>query len=80
MKVHALFFASYAEAFGRSEQAIELPAGATVDDFVAAIRTDPAAARVPPHPLVAVNQRYARADTKLADGDEVALIPPVAGG
>ncbi len=80
MKVHALFFASYAEAFGRSEQAIELPAGATVDDFVAAIRNDPAAARVPPHPLVAVNQRYARPDTKLADGDEVALIPPVAGG
>lgn len=80
MKVHALFFASYAEAFGRAEQAIELPAGATVDDFVAAIRRDPAAARVPPHPLVAVNQRYARPETKLADGDEVALIPPVAGG
>ena len=80
MKVRALFFASYAEAFGRGEQAIELPAGATVDDFVAAIRKDPAAARVPPRPLVAVNQRYARPETRLAEGDEVALIPPVAGG
>ncbi len=80
MKVRALFFASYAEAFGRQEQALELPAGATVDDFLAAIRKDPAAARVPPSPLVAVNQRYARPETKLAEGDEVALIPPVAGG
>ncbi len=80
MKVRALFFASYAEAFGRQEQALDLPAGATVDDFLAAIRKDPAAARVPPSPLVAVNQRYARPETKLAEGDEVALIPPVAGG
>jgi len=80
MKVRALFFASYAEAFGRAEQAIELQAGATVSDFVAAIRSDPAAKGVPPSPLVAVNQRYARPETPLADGDEVALIPPVAGG
>ena len=80
MKVRALFFASYAEAFGRQEQALDLPAGSTVEDFVAAIRREPAAAGVPPHPLVAVNQRYARPETRLAEGDEVALIPPVAGG
>lgn len=80
MKVQVLFFASYAEAFGRSEQTLELPAGATVDDCLAVIRRDPAGARVPPSPLVAVNQRYARPETKLAEGDEVALIPPVAGG
>jgi molybdopterin synthase catalytic subunit len=30
--------------------------------------------------LYAVNRRYAGADTPLADGDEVALIPPVSGG
>lgn len=78
--MRALFFASYAEAFGRGEQAMELPAGATVADFVAAIRRDPAAARVPPSPLVAVNQRYAKPDVALREGDEVALIPPVAGG
>ena len=30
--------------------------------------------------LYAVNQEYAERDTKLADGDEVALIPPVSGG
>lgn len=30
--------------------------------------------------LYAVNRRYAERDTPLADGDEVALIPPVSGG
>ena len=30
--------------------------------------------------LYAVNKRYAERDTTLADGDEVALIPPVSGG
>ena len=80
MRVRVRFFASYAEAFGREEMALELRAGASVADCVAAVRTDPAAGRLPPSPLVAVNQKYARPETPLADGDEVALIPPVAGG
>lgn len=80
MRVRVRFFASYAEVFGRDEMALELRAGSTVADCVAALRADPLAARLPPSPLVAVNQRYARPETPLADGDEVALIPPVAGG
>jgi molybdopterin converting factor small subunit len=35
---------------------------------------------MPQQPLVAVNLTYASGDHVLADGDEVALIPPVAGG
>ena len=31
-------------------------------------------------PMIAVNQRWADASRPLADGDEVALLPPVAGG
>jgi molybdopterin converting factor small subunit len=44
------------------------------------VRALPGAERLPAAPLVAVNAAYADADHPLADGDEVALIPPVAGG
>ena len=80
MKVRLRLFASYAEAFGRDEIPLELPAGATAGDALAAIRTRPGAERLPPKPMLAVNQRYAKSDVRLAEGDEVALIPPVAGG
>jgi molybdopterin converting factor small subunit len=35
---------------------------------------------LPPRPLVAVNQGYADYSQALRAGDEVAVIPPVAGG
>jgi molybdopterin converting factor subunit 1 len=73
-------FASYAEAFGQEEILLELPSGATAGDALAAVRSRPGAERLPPKPMLAVNQRYARVDAALAEGDEVALIPPVAGG
>ncbi len=80
MRIRLLLFASYAEALGRSEMPLDLPDGSSVAAVLARLREDPAAGRLPPSPLVAVNQRYAKADTVLGDGDEVALIPPVAGG
>ena len=79
MKVKVLVFASYAEALGRGELDVELPAGATVADCVAKVRKATGAG-VPPAPLVAVNRRYARPEHTLSEGDEVALIPPIAGG
>jgi molybdopterin converting factor small subunit len=54
--------------------------GASVRDVVAAVRGLPGAHALPPDPMVAVNLAYADRDQVLADGDEVALIPPVAGG
>ncbi len=79
MKVIVLVFASYAEALGRESLGVELPAGSTVAACVEAVRRL-TGDRVPPGPLVAVNRRYAKADHPLSEGDEVALIPPVAGG
>ena len=79
MKVTVLVFASYAEALGRESLDLDLPAGSTVTSCVEAVRRL-AGDGVPPGPLVAVNRRYAKPDAPLADGDEVALIPPVAGG
>ena len=80
MKIRLLLFASYAELAGTTELTVDLPTGATAGDALAAIRARPGADRLPPSPLIAVNQRYAKAEAPLRDGDEVALIPPVAGG
>jgi molybdopterin converting factor subunit 1 len=80
MTVTVLLFASYAEALGASSLAVELVGDATVADVVAKVRARPGADRLPPTTLVAVNQQYADAASLVHDGDEVALIPPVAGG
>jgi len=79
VEVKALLFASYAEAFGSCEVPLLLGAGATVGDAVAAVRAK-APSAIPARPLVALNERYASYGDKLAAGDEIALIPPVAGG
>jgi molybdopterin converting factor subunit 1 len=80
MTVTVLLFASYAEVLGASSLAVELGGEATVADVVANVRARPGADRLPPTTLVAVNQQYADAGSLVRDGDEVALIPPVAGG
>lgn len=79
MKVKVLVFASYSEALGTDAVDVELPTGATVAACVAEVRRRTGEG-VPPAPLVAVNRHYAAPHQALADGDEVAIIPPVAGG
>jgi molybdopterin converting factor subunit 1 len=80
IRVRTLFFGVYGEMAGRREGASELPVGSRVEDLVKTLRADGGLAWLPDRVVVAVNQRYAEAGTSLADGDEVALIPPVAGG
>jgi molybdopterin converting factor subunit 1 len=80
MTVAVLLFASYADALGSDRIAVELPADASVRDLIEHVRRLPGAQRLPPAPLVAVNQQYATAQQRLTPGDEVAIIPPVAGG
>jgi len=80
MTVTLLLFASYADALGVSSLDMELASESTVGALLSAIRARPGAERLPPSPLVAVNQAYATLDSVVRPGDEVALIPPVAGG
>ena len=80
MTVTVLLFASYADALGGSIVQLPLRPGATVRDVVAALGKLEGADRLPPSPLVAVNQAYAPYDALVREGDEVAVIPPVAGG
>jgi len=74
------FFASYADRLSRSEVDLSLPDGSTVKDLLESVARLPGAGGLPPNPLVAVNLAYARPATVLRAGDEVAVIPPVAGG
>ena len=79
MRVTVLLFASYAESLGANALTLELPDGASVEDALSNVRAR-AGNLLPPKPLVAVNQEYARITDCLSAGDELAIIPPVAGG
>ena len=81
MVVKLLFFAVLRDIVGRGETSIEVPAGTRASDVWRDLRarhtelTD----YVRP-PLTAVNESYVEPDTVLSQGDELAFIPPVAGG
>jgi molybdopterin converting factor small subunit len=80
VNVRVLLFASYAERLGLETLRVALPALATVADALDHLRSLPGGEQIPPKPLCAVNLTHARLDTRLAEGDEVALLPPLAGG
>jgi molybdopterin converting factor subunit 1 len=80
MTVTALLFASYAEALGSDRVELTLDDDMTVREVVERLRAMPGGASLPAAPLVAVNLTYAGADQRVVSGDEVAIIPPVAGG
>lgn len=78
--VRVLLFASYADALGTSALEIEAGPDMRVRDVLSAVRQRAGAQRLPPAPLVAVNESYAHLDDAVRANDEVAIIPPVAGG
>jgi molybdopterin synthase sulfur carrier subunit len=85
MKLRLLYLARLREAFGSSGEEVQLPDSvANVGDLLEWLQMRGGAYR---HELavgrayrVAVNQAMATAVTSLADGDEVAIFPPVTGG
>lgn len=79
--VRLRLFAMQRELAGAREVALELPDGATVDDaWAALVELHPALAPGGSVVRFAVNADYADTAMVLADGDEVACIPPVSGG
>jgi molybdopterin converting factor small subunit len=75
------FFARYAELAGCESAAVAVPSPATVQDVVRRVReTVPGAGALPERPLAAINLRQVKLNAPVRDGDEVALLPPVAGG
>jgi molybdopterin converting factor small subunit len=67
-------FARYRALLGFAE--LELPVVPTMGDLL----KDPRLSHLPENALLAVNHAFADRTTPLADGDEVALMPPVSGG
>lgn len=81
MRISVLYFAVFREKLGTDQETLELPDGATVADAVTALAARHAPiAKLAGKFRVAVNQDFAGDELVLHDRDEVALIPPVAGG
>ena len=81
MRVRVRLFAVQRELAGTREVPLDLPGGATVDDaWTALVAIHPALAPGRASVRFARNGAYADESTHLAEGDEVAMIPPVSGG
>jgi molybdopterin synthase sulfur carrier subunit len=82
MVVRVLYFAGLRDAVGLAEESLDLPAAVTtVAELCAHLAGRHGAyASRRAHVRVARNESFASDDEHLADGDVVALIPPVAGG
>ncbi len=81
MDVTVLLFAAHRDLAGSDNTVVSLPENATVSALLEKLRCRGGGwAALPERAAVAVNHRYANGATVLAEGDEVALIPPVAGG
>jgi molybdopterin converting factor subunit 1 len=81
MKVRLLFFAVLRDIAGVDARELVLAEGTTARDVWQSLRSEFAklADYVQP-PMIAVNETYAEPETVLREGDELAFIPPVAGG
>ncbi len=83
MKVKIRYLAAVADYTGKSEEEIEISDGATLEDLLNLLRE-----RYPK--IVEMEKRFpllvlrnglnASPDTRLEDGDRIALLPPVSGG
>jgi len=81
MRVRVRLFAIQRELAGAREVELELPAGSSIEGaWSALVALHPSLAPGRAYVRFARNADYADADTPLADGDELAIIPPVSGG
>lgn len=81
MKVRLLFFAVLRDIAGTDERELILSDGATANDAWESLRRSYAQlAGYTQPPMIAINESYAAPDSVLREGDELAFIPPVAGG
>ena len=81
MLVRAVGFATVSDILGAEPVKVELPPGSRLSDLRAALTArHPGLGEVWPRLAVAVDEELTSGDPVLADGCEVALLPPVSGG
>lgn len=81
VRIKVLYFAVLRDIIGNREAEVTLEEGTTPLEVWDRLRRDhEALTRFDHPPMIAVNQTYARGEEPLRDGDELAFIPPVAGG
>ena len=80
MKVRVLYFASYKELTGLSEEEVDLDEGSSVEQLVEALKNEHESLRGFTRISVAVNNEFVRPEAVIRENDRVALFPPVSGG
>jgi molybdopterin synthase catalytic subunit len=81
MKITVKLFARMRDIVGQGSLEREITEPATVADLLQTLHNDyPELAKAGSRIVISVNKEFAEPKTRLADGDEVALFPPVSGG
>src|SRR5215471_16664066 len=81
MTVRVLFFGQLKDVAGRSEDRLELPDGAQVEAVFRHYAGEfPKLNDLARSIVMARNHEFAPLSAPLADGDEIAFLPPVSGG
>ena len=78
--IRILLFASYAEGLGQDVLSLRVAPGATVAEVLDQVRALPGGALLPQRPLCALNLAHVGPEARVAAGDELAILPPLAGG
>lgn len=81
MKIRIKTFASVRDACGFGEKELAVAGKTSVGEVVQGLEREcPGLGRMAGRLLFAVNQEYSGADKVLAEGDVLAIFPPVSGG
>ena len=81
MQVRILFFGVLKDLTGRASDLLNLPEHATLSDVVTHYEDiNPRLNELVPSIAVSINQEFARPESPLKEGDEIAFLPPVSGG
>ena len=78
--IRVLLFASYAERLGHDVLELAVAPGTTVGRVLELVRALPGGDELPRRPLCALNLAHVGPDATVGAGDELAILPPLAGG